>query len=61
MLSGCSDREQAFANWMDRDALFAEAVRSQCAALGYASRVNDGRESGEGLIRRIADHFGLTE
>lgn len=61
VLSGCSDREQAFANWMDRDALFAEAVRSQCAALGYASLVNDGGESPECLIRRIAAHFGLTD
>lgn len=29
-LEGCSDKEIAFLNWMDRDILFAREVRRQC-------------------------------
>lgn len=60
VLEGCSDRQQAFANWMDRDALFAQAVRQQCSDLGYASLVNNGSISTEDLTHRITRHFGLT-
>ena len=59
VLEGCSDKTAAFSNWMERDALFAEAVRRQCSALGYASLVNNGSTSVDELIHRAAAHFGL--
>ena len=60
VLAGCSDQAQAFANWMERDALFAEAVRRQCGEAGYASLINDGSVPAEALIAQIAAHFGLA-
>ena len=59
ILEGCSDKEKAFGNWMERDVLFAEEVRQQCKNAGYSSLVTDGRiEIGEmkGLIE--AHFFG---
>lgn len=59
VLEGCTDRAAAFANWMERDALFAKAVQQQCAAAGYVSVVNGGDVSVDELTARIASHFGL--
>lgn len=59
VLEGCSDKKKAFENWMDRDALFAEAVRKQCAEHGYVSVVNDGAEKIEKITDRVIAHFGL--
>lgn len=59
VLRDCSDREAAFANWMARDALFAEEVRRQCAELGYASLLTDGSVSEEARLAQVAGHFGL--
>lgn len=41
VLEGCSNEEQAFSNWMERDVLFAEIVRKQCDIYGYRSIVTD--------------------
>lgn len=60
VLAECSDQAKAFANWMDRDALFAKAVQQQCAALGYASLINGGEESVEKLMDKVTIHFGLA-
>ena len=35
MLEGCNDKVRAFDLWMQRDELFAAAVRAECAELGY--------------------------
>ncbi len=59
VLAGCSDQERAFANWMDRDALFAEAVQQQCQACGYVSLINDGSLPVDALISRVRTHWGL--
>ncbi|MBQ2954063.1 MAG: hypothetical protein IJE07_11045 [Clostridia bacterium] len=61
VLEGCSDPAQAFANWMARDALFAEEVRRQCSQLGYASLLTDGSVSVGERLRQAAAHFGLTK
>lgn len=42
VLEGCSDKEKAFENWMERDVLFAEEVRRQCERERFMSIVNDG-------------------
>ena len=59
VLAECSDKEKAFENWMERDALFAKAVHQQCIELGYASLINNGKFSEEHLIDKVAAHFGL--
>ena len=61
VLRDCSDPAAAFANWMERDALFAEEVRRQCVRPGYASLLTDGSVSGEECLAQIAAHFGLTK
>ena len=60
ILAACSDKAKAFENWMERDALFAEAVRQQCEELGYLSIVNNGKQPIDTLIDQVAMHFGLT-
>lgn len=57
VLADCSDPDAAFANWMQRDVLFADAVRAQCAQLGFSSIVNDGSESIGVLSQKIAEAF----
>ncbi|MBP3657415.1 MAG: hypothetical protein J6K32_12080 [Clostridia bacterium] len=59
VLADCSDKAKAFDNWMERDALFAVAVRQQCAEVGYTSLINDGSMPVEQLISLTAAHFGL--
>ncbi|MBP3541471.1 MAG: hypothetical protein J6K72_06625 [Clostridia bacterium] len=59
VLAECSNKEKAFANWMDRDALFALAVQQQCAELGYTSLINDGTASVDALTDRVIAYFGL--
>lgn len=59
VLRGCADKEASFANWMERDALFAEEVRRQCAQLGLACLVTDGSVSPEERLKQVAAHFHL--
>ncbi|QHW29503.1 hypothetical protein GZH47_00735 [Paenibacillus rhizovicinus] len=58
-LEGCSDKEQAFKNWMDRDILFANEIRQQCVETGYTSFVNDGTILIDDLVKRVCLSFGL--
>lgn len=50
----CSDPEQAFRNWMDRDVTFARGVAQDAAARGLRLVEVDG-------TRSIADHAALIE
>lgn len=59
VLAECSDKEQAFLNWMNRDVLFAKAAQKQCKELGYVSYVNNGKLPVEELINNVILHFGL--
>jgi len=59
VLEGCSDRNAAFANWMERDALFAVCAADNARKRGYAVTVNDGSRSIEEMYREITGHFGL--
>ncbi len=61
VLEGCSDKEQAFLNWMERDVLFAEEVRRQCKAAGYVSLVTDGSRSVEEVVKTVGRQFELGE
>lgn len=59
VLRDCSDKERAFSNWMERDALFAEEVRQQCAQLGYTCLLTDGSVQPEERLAQVAAHFRL--
>lgn len=59
VLEGCSDKEKAFENWMERDALFAKAVQQQCLHLEYLSLINNGTMPIGEMIAKIAAHFDL--
>lgn len=53
VLQDCTDKEQAFANWMERDALFAVEVRRQCSLLGFPHLLTDGSVSPEERLRQV--------
>lgn len=59
VLRDCSDKERAFANWMERDALFAEEVRRQCAQLSLPHLLTDGSVPPEERLAQVAAHFQL--
>ena len=61
VLKDCTDKQAAFRNWMERDALFAEVVLDDCRKYGYFSMVNDGSRSPAEIAEDIARHFGLAE
>lgn len=61
VLEGCKDKEKAFANWMDRDILFAREVEKQCYEEQYVSIINDGGLELDELVGRVAAHFGWGE
>lgn len=59
VLQDCSDKEKAFANWMERDTLFAKDVQRQCEEEGYLSLINDGKTDVEDLVKTVEEHFGF--
>ena len=59
VLEGCSDKENAFHNWMDRDILFAQEVQRQCQKENYVSVINDGTMEMDELTNLVAAHFEL--
>lgn len=59
VLRDCTDQEAAFANWMERDALFAESIREQCVKAGFTCLLTDGSVSPEVRLEQVADHFQL--
>ena len=61
ILEGCSDKEKAFCNWMERDVLFAGEVQKQCCENNYISIINDGSMGVDELVNRVAAHFGLAD
>lgn len=60
VLEGCSDKEKAFNNWMDRDILFAKEVQKQCFEEEYVSVINDGSIRIEELVDIVSAHFGFS-
>ncbi|MCL2852145.1 MAG: hypothetical protein FWE20_03795 [Defluviitaleaceae bacterium] len=58
-LSACSDKETAFQNWVERDALFALSALSQAKEIGYAALAVDGSESIDENFRFVVGVFGL--
>ena len=60
ILAQCSQPEQAWQNWMGRDAGFARAVALQAERLGFAVLEVDGGASVESNSTLVASHFGLA-
>lgn len=58
-LEGCSDKEKAFANWMDRDVQFAQEVRRQCQEMNYSSILIDGTIAIDQIVSMVCASFGL--
>ncbi len=59
VLAECRDKEKAFENWMERDALFARAVEHACREAGYRSLINDGQMPIDAMAQQAAAHFAL--
>ena len=60
VLKGCTDPEQAFRNWMDRDRLFGNTVREQAAGMGYRTFLTDESTSAEELVKQVCMQFELV-
>jgi hypothetical protein len=58
-VAACPDPAAAFANWMERDALFAGHVAAQAARLGGKLLVVDGSRPVDEVAAEVARHFGL--
>ncbi len=59
MLEGCSDKEVAFMNWMNRDILFAKQIQLQCDEYNFFSFINDGTISLEDMVALVKKHMKL--
>jgi hypothetical protein len=59
ILSECADPEEAFQNWMDRDAGFARWVLSKTNELGLKTVQVDGKRTIAENARLVADFFRL--
>lgn len=58
-LLSCSDKEKAFNNWMERDALFALSALAQARELAYATLVVDGSKTVDENLAFIESLFQL--
>ena len=59
VLSQCSQPEQAFENWMQRDAAFARWIQQETAARQLNCLLVDGSRSIEDNCRHVAQALGL--
>ena len=59
VLEGCSDKDKAFDNWMQRDTLFAQQIQAECVASGIPCKVNDGSESVGQIYQWAKEVLGL--
>ena len=61
ILGDCSEPERAYANWMDRDVVFARWVAATVADLAYRSIEVDGSRSLAETACLVANHLRLDE
>lgn len=59
VLEGCSNKELAFNNWMERDVLFAAAVRESATMLGYQTFLTDGTKDASYTYEQVCKAFDL--
>lgn len=60
VLKDCTDKEQAFENWMERDALFAVSVKEKADKLGYKTIVVDGTIGADHIYEQVVKWFNLS-
>lgn len=61
ILRDCTDPEQAWQNWMARDAGFAREVTREARRLGYRVATTDGTQSLAAMTAMVARWFGLSD
>ena len=61
VLEGCSDKDKAFDNWMQRDILFAQQIHAECVTSGIPYKVNDGSESVEQLCQWAKEKLCMVD
>lgn len=59
VLDGSTNKEQAFSNWMERDALFAEFVIKDAHRFGYATYIVDGSKPVDATLDFVKSVFGI--
>lgn len=59
VLEGCSNKQQAFDNWMKRDILFAQQVKAECEEDSIPYIINDGSRTKNELFRIVKEQFNL--
>ncbi|MDE5778989.1 MAG: hypothetical protein K2I10_10870 [Lachnospiraceae bacterium] len=59
ILEGCSDKQQAFNNWMERDILFAKQVKVECEENVVPCIVNDGSRTQDEMFNIVKELFNL--
>ena len=59
ILEGCSDKQQAFLNWMERDILFAKQVQTECEENAVPCIVNDGSRTQDEMFSIVKELFNL--
>lgn len=59
ILQACTDPEQAFANWMQRDHLFGQEILRQAEAYGYKTILVDGRRTIAEQLAEVEKQFKL--
>ncbi len=61
ILDSCTDPEQAFSNWMERDHRFGQGVIQQAQALGYKAITVDGQLDIDATYAAVVEHFSLPK
>jgi len=59
-LAACSSKDEAFVNWMERDALFARNVSEQAREASFPALVVDGQAGVEEMAAMVARSLGLA-
>lgn len=59
VLEGCSNKQQAFDNWMERDILFAKQVKAECEENKIPCIINDGFRTQNELFSIVKELFNL--
>lgn len=59
VLKDCSDKKTAFANWMQRDILFAERIKRACDKKKIPCIINDGNKSEDEMYEIVKKALGI--
>jgi len=60
VLDGCSDKEKAFENWMERDFLFSKEIERQCKSNKLKLIINDGTINLCDMVDEVVTHFEIS-